>query len=632
MKETEMIDHRIRKIATLLEQFLMGRFSHREAVDDHGDELNQILVQLNRLGEKIQESGKAVKDYAHRVEEIMSVLLRYTLFDFAEKATITGAGDELDAVALGLNTLGEELNGKIEAERLHVGQLEKLASIVETTADAVVSLDRDLRIELWNRSAEQMYGFRMDDVRGKMLTQVFAENGAPQEIQDALDRMLREKKGFSSTMKRRTAAGKTISVAYTLTPVIGSDGSLLSVSELSRDITQQMESERRLRLSEERFRTLVSSVRDYAMISLDRDGCITAWNEGATAMHGYTEEEMIGKHFSLFFTEEDRKLKEPERLISEAVAHSRASDEGYRMKRSGEKFWASVVINCIRNRKNEVFGFSHITRDLTETKRKDDEIREYTRRLEQKNIELEKKNRELASFAYVSSHDLQEPLRKIQTFADRILDTEEDNLSGAGRDYFRRIESSAGRMQQLIRDLLDYSSLNSPREKLQMHELNDILDEVTSEFKDRIRELHAEIHVENLCKIPVMSFQFRQLMGNLISNSLKFCSPSRPPQIRIRSEMVNCDAVHVRIPTEAKQFCHIIYSDNGIGFEPRFNQQIFEVFQRLHGQEKYPGTGIGLAICKKIVENHNGVIEASGKPEEGATFHIYLPVTEIPEQ
>jgi PAS domain S-box-containing protein len=628
VKETGTLDQRIKQIRSLVEHFLRGEFSFRERSGDEGDEIDEILNKLNRLGETIQQSGKVINNYEQRVLAIMNVLLKYTLFDFSEKAQISGAGDEIDAIALGLNTLGEELSDKIAIEKLHTTELERFASIIETTADAVISLDDKWRINLWNKSAEKIYGFTAKQVAGKKLSEIFPPVDESDQMPEWIEKIERDKEAVSAGLKRRTADGRVIDVSFTLSPVTDRKGDIISISELSRDVTEQIQAEKKLRASEERFRTLVTSVRDYAIISLDRDSNITAWNEGARAMHGYTEEEMLGKHFSVFYTEEDRRVKEPERIISEAIAHRSAGDEGYRTKKNGEKFWASVVINCLRNRKGQVIGFSHITRDLTESRKKDEEIREYTRRLEQKNIELEKKNKELASFAYVSSHDLQEPLRKIQTFADRILDLDEDNLSGAGRDYFKRIESSAGRMQQLIRDLLDYSRLNSPGERCEMHDLKSIVNEVKHDFIEEIRACRAEIEVQDMCKIPVMAFQFRQLVRNLLSNALKFADPSRPPHIKIRSEMVSGDHVKIESVNQSERFCHIIFSDNGIGFEPRFNNQIFEVFQRLHGQEHFPGTGIGLAICKKIVENHNGVIEAQGMPDTGATFHIFLPATD----
>jgi light-regulated signal transduction histidine kinase (bacteriophytochrome) len=245
--------------------------------------------------------------------------------------------------------------------------------------------------------------------------------------------------------------------------------------------------------------------------------------------------------------------------------------------------------------------------------------------LEQKNRELEKMNAELQSFAYVSSHDLQEPLRKIQTFATLILEKEKQNLSDKGKDYFRRMQMAAKRMQLLIDDLLAYSRTSTVVGTFVKTDLNEIIKEVKSELKERLEEKHAIIESEGMCMIDIIPFQFRQLMLNLIGNSLKFSKHEIAPHIKLKCEMVNGNQTTINLLSPQKMYCHISVSDNGIGFDPKYADRIFEVFQRLHGKDQYEGTGIGLAIVKKIVENHNGIITATGEPGKGARFDIYFP-------
>lgn len=246
--------------------------------------------------------------------------------------------------------------------------------------------------------------------------------------------------------------------------------------------------------------------------------------------------------------------------------------------------------------------------------------------LQERNKELGKMNKELESFTYVSSHDLQEPLRKIQTFTTRILEKEYAVLSDKGKDYFNRIQSAAGRMQQLIEDLLAFSKINLDERKFESTDLNLIVQEVKNELKEAIEEKHATIETTQLGEANIIVFQFRQLMYNLVSNSLKFSKPGTPPHIVIASRNIIWNKANdINLPS-GKEYCHITFTDNGIGFEPHFSEQIFEVFQKLHDQEEYSGTGIGLAIVKKIVENHNGAITATSEPGKGVTFDIYIPV------
>jgi light-regulated signal transduction histidine kinase (bacteriophytochrome) len=235
-------------------------------------------------------------------------------------------------------------------------------------------------------------------------------------------------------------------------------------------------------------------------------------------------------------------------------------------------------------------------------------------------------NTELLAFNYISSHDLQEPLRKIQTLAGRILEKETQNLTDIGKDYFQRIQSAAGRMRQLIEDLLVYSRTNIAERKFEKVDLNIIIEEVKAELKENIEEKHAVIEATGMCGISIIPFQFRQLMHNLLRNALKFSSPRRRPRILIKSRIVKEDELKNAKLVGAKSYCHISVSDNGIGFEPEYKDRIFEVFQKLHSREKYDGTGIGLAIVKKIVENHNGIVTATGQLNKGATFDIYIPM------
>jgi signal transduction histidine kinase len=258
-----------------------------------------------------------------------------------------------------------------------------------------------------------------------------------------------------------------------------------------------------------------------------------------------------------------------------------------------------------------------------------DEQKKYSKQLEDMNRELTKMNDELTSFAYVSSHDLQEPLRKIQMFSKRIMEKEVHALSDEGKNFFQRMDNAAGRMQVLINDLLTYSRTNTSPKHFEKTNLNYLITEVKQELIERITTTGAVIACESLPELAIIPFQFKQLFTNLIANSIKFARQGVTPYIQISCDQVTDETIgHPTIPTE-KMYWHISVADNGTGFDPKFNEQIFGLFQRLHGRRDYEGTGIGLAIAKKVVENHNGHIKAEGRDNEGATIHIYLPVETI---
>ncbi len=267
-----------------------------------------------------------------------------------------------------------------------------------------------------------------------------------------------------------------------------------------------------------------------------------------------------------------------------------------------------------------------IITDFTEKRQTEKLIMDYQQDLEGKNHELTQINSELASFAYIASHDLQEPLRKIQIFATRIIETELDHLSENANDYFTRMQSAAKRMQSLIEDLLLYSRTNTMDRVFEPIDLNVLIDVVKSDLREELLQKKVTVHTSGLDVLNVIPFQFRQLTYNLISNSIKFSSPDHTPEISVTGCSLNEEAIEKEALNPEIKWYQLSVIDNGIGFDQIYSEKIFELFQRLHGKADYSGTGIGLAIVKKIVENHNGMIKASASKGTGARFDIYVPV------
>jgi PAS domain S-box-containing protein len=288
--------------------------------------------------------------------------------------------------------------------------------------------------------------------------------------------------------------------------------------------------------------------------------------------------------------------------------------------------------------KGEPYKVSGTGQDITkevllnnEIKEREEKLAELNLSLEQKNMALERSNKELTSFSYVASHDLQEPLRKIKTFINLILE-KEANLSEEGKECFERIMTSAGRMQKLIEDLLSFSRTQVYENTLKLTDLNILLGEIKANYQEAIMEGNLKITYSKLPAMYVVPFQIQQLFENIISNSIKYSQPDKKIIIEINSKIINgekLDIIPVNNSNKKEDYINITFADNGIGFDQKYSEKIFEIFQRLHGKNEYSGTGIGLSICKKIVENHGGFITAIGKLNEGAKFDIYLPASPL---
>ena len=368
-----------------------------------------------------------------------------------------------------------------------------------------------------------------------------------------------------------------------------------------------------LKWSEDRYHAMIAEVQDYAILLLDKEGFILNWNKGAEKIKGYSEKEIIGKNFKIFYQEEDRREKLPERLIAEASAKGKAMHEGWRLRKDGSRFWGSIVITALHDKANNIIGYSKVTRDLTEKKLADDQIKQYSR-------ELEAQNKELAAYAYVASHDLQEPLRKIQTFAN-LLEENIDDRSAATK-YLEKIHLSARRMGTLIRDVLNYSQVSSNDDVLVLTDLDEVIKGVKEDFELKIEQAHATLTYSTLPAVKGIPVQLHQLFSNLLGNSLKFSKEN--PVIEITAEELSGDQLNKYPELNSKlRYFEIRFKDNGIGFEQEYADDIFKLFRRLHtGQH---GTGIGLSLCKKIVDNHKGYITVLSIPNEGTTFTILLP-------
>jgi PAS domain S-box-containing protein len=531
----------------------------------------------------------------------------------------------------------EEL--KIKNEELKQSEQRYHKMVSEVADYVIILLDKNGKIIDWNKGAEKVKGYNAQEILGKSFRLFYTKEDKDANLPEKLLKEAADKGSVAHEGWRIRKDGTRFWGNVAITALHGDDGAIFGFSKVTRDLTDKKIAEDRLnniadelrfknaelKQSEERYHKMIAEVQDYAIILLDRNGIIQNWNMGAEFIKGYKYQEIVGTSFERFYPEADRAAGLPFKLLDEAAKNGKVIHEGWRVRKDGTRFWGNVVITALHNENNDIIGFSKVTRDLSAKKEAEDLLRSNALELERKNRSLEALNEQVNSFAYIASHDLKEPLRKIQVFASRILDT--DDLLKA-KEFADKIARSGVRMEKLMEDLLAYSQVSNDPTAFQKLDLNQILDEVRTELDLSISEKKATFQIDKLPCVHGVNFQIHQLFSNLISNSLKFSKEDEPPVITIRTRVAHAKDIPLGLVNDLKKYNNITYSDNGIGFETKEAKKIFEVFQRLHSRNEFTGTGIGLAIAKKVMENHHGTIIAEGKPSVGATFNLYFPLTD----
>ncbi|WP_146260504.1 PAS domain-containing sensor histidine kinase [Algoriphagus chordae] len=394
-----------------------------------------------------------------------------------------------------------------------------------------------------------------------------------------------------------------------------------------RDITEEKNFHKLLLEREEKFRLLADSLPQIIWTS-DSEGKVNYYNQAIYDFTGLSADELSKDGWVQMVHPDDRK-KNIEKW-TQSISSGKDYHFEHRFRKSdGTYRWQLSRAIPQRDDQGNIKMWVGSSTDIQDqklfTNELEKQVKDRTKELQFKNIELEKMNKELQSFAYISSHDLQEPLRKIQTFTSLLLEDEYDNISDRGKDMFDRMQNAAQRMQTLIQDLLVYSRTNTQERVFEEVSFSSIINEIIDDQKEELQYKEATLEINAACRIRVIPFQFKQLMMNLTSNALKFSDPSRSTFIEIKCQLISGENAGVAKLDPEQMYNWISFSDNGIGFDSSYSEKIFEVFQRLHGKAEYAGTGIGLAIVKKIVDNHNGFIQATGELGKGATFDIYIP-------
>ncbi|MCE3280026.1 MAG: sensory transduction histidine kinase [Bacteroidetes bacterium] len=702
----------------------------RASINEREESEAALQLAHNELASIVNKRTEKLEDYQHRIENIFSAILKYTVLDFSQKVPVSNKGDEIDAIAAGMNTLSEEL--KIRIQKLQESE-ERFRLLVESVKDyAIFRVSATGHIASWNAGAQNIKGYSADEIIGKHISVFYnpeeVERGEPeQNLQMARENGRYEREGL-----RVKKGGKKFWAELVLTALYDNNKNVVGFVEVARDITSRKLAADQLRESEQQLQSIIKNAPD-AVIVMDSKSRILKWNPKAEEIFGWSAEEVIDKPFHEFIIPERYREKHKQGiqhfietgegpLLNRTIEIQALNKQGKEFSvslsisspilvngdyifiafikditerkraesrlKASENFLDSVVENLpnmlfvkdaetlrfvkVNRAGEELLGYSQedlvgkndydffpkkqadffiqkdrlvlesgkledvseelvntkykgvrtletkkipiydengkpkyllgISNDITDRKRTETELK-------LKSEELTRSNAELEQFAYVASHDLQEPLRMVTSYVQLLEKRYKGKLDEDANEFIAFAVDGSNRMRTLIQSLLEYSRVNriKPFEKI---DLNNLMEIVLHDMRDSIKSTNAIVKVNELPEIVGDHILIGQLFQNLISNALKF-KGEKDPEIIISGERKD------------NEFLFSV-KDNGIGINKEYSQKIFVIFQRLHTKDKYPGTGIGLAICKKIVERHGGEIWMDSEPGEGSTFYFTI--------
>ncbi len=415
--------------------------------------------------------------------------------------------------------------------------------------------------------------------------------------------------------------------SYGFSPVRDSNDEVAGILIIMYETTQAVLANRALVASEERFRKIAEG--NSMMIAMtDKSKNAVYFNQAWSNFSGKTTDELqnLGWIELVHPSQKDEALKD---YLKHMELNENWESELQIMDKNGDYRWIATYF-MPKLADDQTFDSSvsssldiHDKKLFSDALEKKVELR--TQELKDTNLKLEKSYDELQSFAYISSHDLQEPLRKIRTFASQIVLNDYDNLSEKSRTRLNRLEASAQRMQTLINDLLDYSRTNDSDRTMETLDFKSIFKEIKNDLKEELNLVDGQLNLKESTEVSVIPFQIKQVLYNLISNSIKFRDHARKLIVEFSAKKVQGASIDNENIDPSLEYTVIHVKDNGIGFNQSLGEKIFDVFKRLHSRKEFEGTGIGLSIVKKIIANHDGLIEARSSDNEGAEFIIYLP-------
>ncbi|MCU1233529.1 MAG: sensor signal transduction histidine kinase [Candidatus Solibacter sp.] len=483
-------------------------------------------------------------------------------------------------------------------ERLNQELHERLAAIVESSGDAIIGKDLDGMIRSWNRGAERIFGYTAAEAIGQPVSILTPADHAD-ELPGIMARIENGDRIEPYQTLRRAKDGRIVSVSVTVSPIRDAAGKVRGASKVARDIS----AERRYGELQEHLAAIVESSDD-AIISKDLSGIIRSWNRGAERIFGYTAAETVGQPVTMLAAP-DRTDEIPN--IIQRISRGERIDH-YQTKRrakDGRILSMSLTVSPVRDSTGKIVGASKIARDITEQERNREALRHANELLKRSNSDLE-------HFAYSASHDLQEPLRMVAVYSEMLLKRFGDQLGAEADEFIGYVINGALRMEQLLKDLRVFTQVSTMTlEPPPLTDANEVLRRSLENLSAAIEDAGASISSDTLPFVRLHEFQLGQLFQNLIGNAMRYRSAAPP-------------LIHVGAERNGRNWRFSV-RDNGIGIEPEYKEHIFGMFKRLHGAAQYPGTGMGLAICQRIVERTGGQLWVDSTPGGGSTFFFTIP-------
>jgi PAS domain S-box-containing protein len=473
-----------------------------------------------------------------------------------------------------------------------------LSAIVDSSGDAIISKDLDGVITSWNKSAKHLFGYTAEEAIGQTVAKLLIPEDRQEEEPDILARLRNGERVDHFETVRRRKDGSLIDISLTISPVKNTQGIIIGASKIARDITESKRYQERLKESEAKFRQLADAMPQMVWTA-QPDGYLDYYNERWYEFTGFNRGARRDASWESILHPED--LQRTRETWYAAVRSGELYNIEYRFIDRREHRWRWFIGRAlpVRNASDKIVKWFGTCTDIDGQKRVEEQLR--------------RANQDLEQFAFSASHDLQEPLRSVKIYSELLTKRHADKLDGEALKFMRFLCSGATRMEMLVRDLLTYTQVTTFDEPSNAFDANEALTTALANLSGAIAESGAQITTGPLPSVAVNGTHLQQLFQNLIGNAIKYRSPERQPAVHLGAE---------------QQDGYWVFSiaDNGIGIDPEYKENIFGLFKRLHSSDEYSGTGIGLAICQRIVDRYHGRIWVESEPGRGSTFLFILPV------